>query len=99
MATLSPKRPKLARTSAPPRSARCGHLREENVNAFAWTSSAPVDTRTPEFCGRPSSVAKRMPTTAELASFTVFSTSEASGAMSLSSSAAVGAGTARMTWS
>ena len=69
------------------------------MNAFAWTSSAPVDTRTPEFCGRPSSVAKRMPTTAELASFTVFSASEASGAMSFSSSAAVGAGTARMTWS
>ena len=47
----SPNRPNEARTSAPPRSARCGHLRDDSVKAFACTSSWSVATRMPEFCG------------------------------------------------
>lgn len=67
------------------------------MNALAVRPSSSAAISTPELCGRPSSVAKRMPTTTEFASLIPASSDAASGAAARSSIPAVGAGTARMT--
>ena len=64
----SPNRPNEARTRVTSRSARCGHLRLDRVNAFA-PSAASVATRIPEFCGRSTRIGSASATTAEEASW------------------------------